>query len=163
MNFPEIAGVSTIVRNTKPGPPESKSRVGHVPAAKSVPTGAQLQVGTGRGVFEGKFQDRGRAGRHRLSADKILAGGLHGPGDGRRGESAPDGTDDELSLAVADGDNVQPRSAEAGGGFRCQAFLGIRHGAGDVCQNALLQHEGDFLKNSALGATLSNASLLMLG
>ena len=40
MNFPEIAGVSTIVRNTKPGPPESESRVGQVPAAKSVPVPA---------------------------------------------------------------------------------------------------------------------------
>ena|ERR1700733_11697820 len=35
MTFPERAGVSTIVRNTKPGPPESESLVGQVPAVKS--------------------------------------------------------------------------------------------------------------------------------
>src|SRR6516165_1201788 len=35
MTFPEEAGVSTIVRKTKPGPPESESRRVHFAAAKS--------------------------------------------------------------------------------------------------------------------------------
>lgn len=40
MIFPDSTGVSTIVRKTNPGPPESESLVGHVPEVKSLPVPA---------------------------------------------------------------------------------------------------------------------------